>query len=55
MDEEQLFYLETRGIRRKDAEAMLVRAFLGQVLGRIKDEALREELEAALDVKLEAS
>ncbi len=55
VDEEQLFYLETRGIRRKDAEAMLVRAFLGQVLGRVKDEALREELEAALDVKLGAS
>jgi Fe-S cluster assembly protein SufD len=53
VDEEQLFYLETRGIPRRNAEAMLVRAFLGQVIGRVP-EARREEFEAILDTKLEA-
>ncbi len=52
VDEEQLFYLESRGIPHADAEDMLVHAFLGQVLDRLPDEALREELAAALDAKL---
>ena len=52
VDEEQLFYLESRGIAKADAEDMLVHAFLGQVLDRVPDEALREELAAAVDAKL---
>ena len=53
VDEEQLYYLEARGIPREKGEDLLVRAFLGQVLDRIPDEALREELEAVVDAKLE--
>lgn len=53
VDEEQLYYLQTRGIPYPDAEALLVRAFLGQVLDRIPDETLREELTSALEAKLE--
>lgn len=52
VDEEQLFYLESRGIPKDAAEDLLVHAFLGQVLDRLPDEALREELAAALDAKL---
>lgn len=54
VDEEQLYYLQTRGIPHDAAEALLVRAFLGQVLGRIADESLRDELSAILDEKLGA-
>ena len=54
VDEEQLYYLQTRGIRRDDAEALLVHAFLGQVLDRVPDEALRAEVDAAITEKLEA-
>ncbi|MEP6872541.1 MAG: Fe-S cluster assembly protein SufD [Anaerolineaceae bacterium] len=54
VDEEQLYYLQTRGIPHANAEALLVRAFLGQVLGRVKDEALRDELTEILDEKLES-
>ncbi|MGH2610403.1 MAG: Fe-S cluster assembly protein SufD [Tepidiformaceae bacterium] len=52
VDEDQLFYLESRGIPHEQAEDMLVHAFLGQVLDRVPDEALREELAVALDAKL---
>jgi Fe-S cluster assembly protein SufD len=52
VDEDQLFYLESRGIPHDQAEDMLVHAFLGQVLDRVPDEALREELAATLDAKL---
>lgn len=52
VDEEQLFYLQARGIPRPIGEAMLVRAFLGQVLDRVPDEKLREEIEAIIDERL---
>jgi Fe-S cluster assembly protein SufD len=53
VDQEQLYYLQTRGIAYEDAEALLVRAYLGQVLDRIPDEALRDELSHVLDAKLQ--
>ncbi len=55
VDEEQLYYLQTRGIGRPAAEALLVRAFLGQVLDRVPDEALRDELAAVLEARMEAT
>ena len=54
VDEEQLYYLQTRGIPYEDAEALLVRAFLGQVLDRVPDEAIRDELAQVLERKLES-
>jgi Fe-S cluster assembly protein SufD len=53
VDQEQLYYLQARGIRHRDAEAMLVRAFLEAVLGRVPDERVRDELAAKLEAKLE--
>jgi Fe-S cluster assembly protein SufD len=53
VDEEQLYYLETRGIARDDAEALLVRGYLGEVLDRVPDDSLREELAEAIEQKLE--
>ncbi len=54
VDEEQLYYLQARGIPRDEAEALLVWAFLSEVLDRVPDDALREELSIALHEKLEA-
>lgn len=54
VSEEQIFYLQARGIPRPQAEALLVRGFLGQVLDRIRDEGLRDELATVIDAKLEA-
>jgi Fe-S cluster assembly protein SufD len=55
VDEEQLFYLQTRGLTHQAAEALLVRGFLNQVLDRVPDEALREELTIAIEARLGAS
>ena len=55
VDEEQLFYLESRGIEHDEAERMLVDAFFQEVLDRIPDEAVRERVQTALVEKLEAS
>jgi Fe-S cluster assembly protein SufD len=52
VDQEQLYYLQTRGIPYHAAEALLVRAFLGQVLDHVGDEAVHDELEAVLDERL---
>ena len=54
VDQEQLFYLQARGIPYKAAEALLVRAFLGQVLDQVPGEDLREELATIIDRKLSA-
>lgn len=52
VDQEQLYYLETRGLTHDDAEALLVRAFVGQVLDRLPDEGLRTEIEAIIEERL---
>lgn len=54
VDEEQLYYLQARGIPRREAEALLVWGFLGDVLSRVPDETLRAEFEDVLRAKLEA-
>ncbi len=52
VDPEQLFYLESRGLPRAQAERLLVQGFLGEVLGRLPDEAARAILERAVTAKL---
>ena len=44
VDQDSLFYLQARGIPYEAAEQMLVQAFLGQVLDRIPDRRLRNEV-----------
>lgn len=53
VDEEQLFYLQSRGVSRAAAEELLIWAFLGEVLDRLPDEQLRAEIERLLHTKLE--
>ena len=52
VDEEQLYYLQTRGLDPAAAEGLLVRAFLGEVLDRLPGEALHTELADAVEAKL---
>ncbi|MCK9517774.1 MAG: Fe-S cluster assembly protein SufD [Dehalococcoidia bacterium] len=52
VDEEQLFYMESRGLPPADAEALLVSGFLSEVIDRIGDEQLREEVRASLDARM---
>jgi Fe-S cluster assembly protein SufD len=48
LDPEQQFYLQTRGIPKDDARDLLIYAFAGDVISRIKVAALREALDAIL-------
>jgi Fe-S cluster assembly protein SufD len=45
LDDEQMFYLQTRGIDRAAAGEMLVHGFVEDVLDRIKDARLRQAVE----------
>jgi len=44
LDEDLLFYLKARGIPAKEAEALLVRAFVGEAVDGIEHAGLREVL-----------
>ncbi len=55
IDEEQLFYLQTRGLERADAERLLVGGFMGVVAGRLEGSPLHDPVAAALERELELS
>ena len=46
LDENQLFYLMARGLPKREAEALLVEAFVGEVFDALRDEGLRDDLAA---------
>jgi Fe-S cluster assembly protein SufD len=48
LDDEALFYLQSRGIGRAAARALLTYAFAAEIVGRIKIEPLRERLDKIL-------
>ncbi len=52
LDERLKFYLMARGIPEKEAEAMLIEAFLGEIMDGIASEAIREPLRAIASGKL---
>jgi Fe-S cluster assembly protein SufD len=52
LDDDAIFYLRTRGLGFDQARAMLIHAFAGDIIQRIKIPALRAELEATLDAQL---
>lgn len=46
LDADQLFYLEARGLPRREAEALLIEGFANEVIDAIEDEATRQEFAA---------
>lgn len=48
LDEDMLFYLLSRGIERSTAEALLKRAFLGELIRHVPEAGLRREIEQHL-------
>jgi Fe-S cluster assembly protein SufD len=48
LDEQQLFYLRTRGVGLEQARALLTFAFANDIVGRIRVPALRDRLEKVL-------
>jgi Fe-S cluster assembly protein SufD len=51
-DDEQLFYLMSRGIEAEEARRLVVRGFFAELIGRLPVPALRERLEAAIEDRL---
>lgn len=48
LDEEEMFYIMSRGIERMDAEQLLVRGFFQRVVERIPEPQVRARVLAAL-------
>ena len=44
LDEKGIFYLRARGIKRKDAQKMMMRAYVGEVLSGIKNDKTKDKL-----------
>lgn len=53
LDAESLFYLRARGIPETEARALLMRAFIGDAVEQIEDEAIRDSVWQAVDAALE--
>ncbi len=51
-DDEQLFYLQARGIPEDEARRLVVRGFLNEIVQRIHDTELQERLGVALEAEL---
>src|SRR5262245_16055233 len=52
LDEDALFYLRARGLTHSEARDMLIHAFAGEILERVKVEPLKETLESELYAQL---
>ncbi|MDI4656284.1 Fe-S cluster assembly protein SufD [Xanthobacter autotrophicus] len=53
LDDKMLFYLRSRGLPLKEAERLLIQAFVGEAVEYVEDEALREVLIARMVAWLE--
>jgi Fe-S cluster assembly protein SufD len=54
LDDSLLFYLRARGLPEKEAQALLIQAFVGEAIEGISDDALRELVMASAERWLEA-
>jgi Fe-S cluster assembly protein SufD len=52
LDEEALFYLQSRGINKDVARAMMLYAFAGEVLETIKNDTLKQYMDALISERL---
>ncbi|OIQ72257.1 FeS cluster assembly protein SufD [mine drainage metagenome] len=52
-DDEQLFYLQSRGIPQAQARLLVVRGYFAELLAKITDETTRERLTLAIESELE--
>lgn len=52
LDEDALFYMKARGLPDADARALLMEAFIGEVIDGIQHEAAREQVHAWVALKL---
>lgn len=55
LDQEELFYLQSRGIRLPEAIRLVIFGFFGEVLDQLELEGVRAEIVRAVEKKLDAS
>jgi Fe-S cluster assembly protein SufD len=55
VDEDELFYLQTRGIPRDEAVRLIVTGFFREVLDRVELEEIRTTLERAIEAEVETA
>ena len=55
LNAESIFYLRARGIGADNARRMLIHAFAGEIIARVKHEAVREKLDKLVWDRLEAN
>ncbi|MGH7524133.1 MAG: Fe-S cluster assembly protein SufD [Gemmatimonadales bacterium] len=54
LDELQRFYLQTRGIAGREAQVLLITAFVAEVLAEIREPHIRESLESLVHAEMDA-
>jgi Fe-S cluster assembly protein SufD len=54
-DDEQLFYLQARGINEREARRLVVRGFLNEIIQKIGNEEIENRLSASIEAELERS
>jgi Fe-S cluster assembly protein SufD len=54
-DDEQLFYLQARGITELEARRLVVRGFLNEIIQQIDNEEIRDRLSQSIEAELERS
>jgi Fe-S cluster assembly protein SufD len=52
-DEEQMFYLQARGLPEDEARSLVVHAFFAEIIGRIGDDDVAAALKTAASAKLD--
>ncbi len=55
LNDESIFYLRSRGLGKDTARRMLIHAFAGEIIARVKHDAVREELDKVIWDRLEAN
>jgi Fe-S cluster assembly protein SufD len=55
LNDESIFYLRSRGIGADNARRMLIHAFAGEIIARVKHDAVREKLDKLVWDRLEAN
>jgi Fe-S cluster assembly protein SufD len=54
LDEDQVFYLLSRGVPRSDAERLIVEGFFDPIMQRIPFEGVRKRFQEAIQDKMES-
>ena len=55
LNDESIFYLRSRGLSKDTARQMLIHAFAGEIIARVKHDAVREQLDKVVWDRLEAN